>query len=226
MDVGQIGSTGGRVIAAIGHASARTGVDFAYLLAQAKIESGLNPQASAPTSSARGLFQFTGATWLATLRKHGADHGLGWAAEGGAAAMALRDDPQASALMAGELASDNAAALGQGLGRAPGAADLYLAHFLGVAGALRFLRARDTAPCTAAAEVVPAAAASNRPVFFAADGSARSLAEVYDRFAARFESRPGGNPVPAGGKHLPVAPAPDAVRAARFAYLLLADLGA
>ena len=36
-----------------------TGADFQYLLATAQVESNLNPNAQAPTSSARGLFQFT-----------------------------------------------------------------------------------------------------------------------------------------------------------------------
>lgn len=235
--------------AAVRLASARTGVDFGYLYTQAKVESGLDPAAAATTSSARGLFQFTSATWLDTVRRHGAEHGLGWAAKavGGAAArdpavrravLDLRRDPQASALMAGELAGDNAARLEAGLGRAATPTDLYMAHFLGAAGALRFLRARDATPNAAAAEVAPAAAQANRGVFFARDGSARSLSAVYDRFAARF----GGNPVPPAGSDLPVAPRswpapvsagmsplaplPTAPQAARFAYLLLAELGA
>jgi soluble lytic murein transglycosylase-like protein len=63
----------------IARAANRTGVNFDYLLAQAKIESGLNPQARAGTSSAAGLYQFTRSTWLQTLEQHGAEHGLGWA---------------------------------------------------------------------------------------------------------------------------------------------------
>ena len=101
------------VRAAIASAARATGVNFDYLLAQAKIESGLNPSARAPTSSAAGLYQFTRGTWLATLEKHAGKHGLGWvqdAISGGtvtdpqmrAQIMALRFDPQASALMAGD----------------------------------------------------------------------------------------------------------------------------
>ena len=47
-----------RVQAAIAQASSKTGVDFDYLLGQAKVESGLNPNAKAGTSSASGLYQF------------------------------------------------------------------------------------------------------------------------------------------------------------------------
>jgi soluble lytic murein transglycosylase-like protein len=46
------------VTGAIQQASQATGASFNYLLATAQVESGLNPQAGASTSSARGLFQF------------------------------------------------------------------------------------------------------------------------------------------------------------------------
>ena len=67
------------VQAAIARAAQATGVDFSYLLAQARIESSMNPAARAQTSSAAGLYQFTQGTWLAMLDRHGARHGLGWA---------------------------------------------------------------------------------------------------------------------------------------------------
>lgn len=252
--LGAIGGQAAQGIAAIVQAAAaRTGVDFGYLLAQAKVESGLNPAARAATSSARGLYQFTNATWLATVRKHGAAHGLGWAADAiasgaagaGSAArqtiLAMRDNAEAASLMAGEFARDNGAALAARLGRAVGATDLYLAHFLGAGGATKFLSALEKAPDTAAAALFPAAAAANRRVFYEADGSARTLAQVHARFAAKIEggeaalspraARPasgplsraeGGSPVPPGGNVLPVA---DTSRA-RLAYLLLAELGA
>ncbi|MBS0481427.1 MAG: transglycosylase SLT domain-containing protein [Proteobacteria bacterium] len=172
--------------AAIARASQATGVDFSYLLAQARIESGLNPAARAATSSAAGLYQFTSATWLQTLARHGAEHGLGWAQQaalGGdaasrAQAMALRFDPGASAAMAAELAGDNAEALRGALGREPDAAELYLAHFLGADGAGRFLSALSTDPSQSAAALLPKAAGANRAIFFAESGAPRSLGEV------------------------------------------------
>jgi hypothetical protein len=186
------------IAATVRDAAARTGVDFSYLMAQARVESGLNPHAKATTSSARGLYQFTNATWLETVRKHGADHGLGWAAQAidsgaataGSAARAtildLRDNAAAAALMAGEFAAENGAILEKKLGRAVGATDLYMAHFLGVGGASKFLATLATAPEAAAAGLLPAAAAANRGVFFARDGSARSVGEVYARFAGKL----------------------------------------
>ena len=87
------------------------------------------------------------------MKKHGAAHGLGWAADAiasgaagvGSAARAtilgLRDNAEAAALMAGEFARDNGASLEKRLGRAVGATDLYMAHFLGSGGAAKFLGA-------------------------------------------------------------------------------------
>lgn len=178
------------VHAAIARAAERTGVDFQYLLAQAKIESGLNPTARASTSGASGLYQFIGSTWLNMLENHGAENGLGWAADAiergrvadpamRARIMALRFDPQASAAMAAELANDNAAALRPVLGREPDASELYLAHFLGQAGASQFLNALRDNPGQSAASIFPAAAAANRPIFYG-PGGARSVGAVMD----------------------------------------------
>src|SRR3546814_19077280 len=55
------------VLAAVQAASARTGIDFDYLVDVARVESRFDPTAKAPTSSARGLYQFTTQTWLETI---------------------------------------------------------------------------------------------------------------------------------------------------------------
>lgn len=190
------------VRAAIARAAQATGVDFNYLLAQAKLESSLDPSAKAGTSSAAGLYQFTNGTWLSTLDRHGAEHGLGWAGDaisGGritdptmrAQIMALRYDADASALMAGELAADNRAELATALGREPDAAELYLGHFLGVGGATTFLTALANDPTQSAARLLPAAAAANRSMFYGPEG-ARSVSGVMDvirgRMGAAMES--------------------------------------
>ncbi|MBC2670449.1 lytic transglycosylase domain-containing protein, partial [Novosphingobium piscinae] len=187
--------------AAIARAAQATGVDFDYLLAQAKLESGLDPHARAGTSSATGLYQFLGGTWLDTLKKHGAEHGLGWASAAAAdpamraQIMALRHDPQVSALMAAELAGDNQQALGTALGRTPDASELYLAHFLGAHGATQFLSALAVDPGQSAASIVPGAAATNRAIFFAADGAPRSLGEVMGLLRSRLAgAMEGGDP--------------------------------
>src|SRR3546814_19618469 len=110
-------------LAAVQAASARTGIDFDYLVDVARVESRFDPTAKAPTSSARGLYQFTTQTWLATIDRHGASHGLGWAANaigrdgGGRLSIAdpalpqqilnLRDDPGAASTLAAALTAAN-----------------------------------------------------------------------------------------------------------------------
>lgn len=171
-----------QIPAAIARAASASGIDFSYLLHQAQAESGLNPTAHARTSSAAGLFQFIDSTWMAVIKQHGAANGLGWAADamhwvGGklriadpaarAAVLALRQDPQACASMAAAYAADNKAGLEARLGRAVGAADLALAHFLGLGGATKFLRALAADPgATAASAAAPHVAHANHAVFF------------------------------------------------------------
>ena len=191
-----------RVQAAIAKAAEKTGVDFNYLLGQARIESGLNPNAQARTSSASGLYQFTKQTWLATVKAHGAEHGLDQAADAisqdtdgeyHVSDPSLRTDilnmrfaPEASSAMAAEFASDNSDYLANELGRTPEQVDLYLAHFLGVAGAARFLKHYDSDPGGAAAAILPKAAAANAGIFYRANGTPRSFAEIRQRFAAKL----------------------------------------
>jgi hypothetical protein len=62
-----------------------------------------------------------------------------------------------------------------------------MAHFLGPAGAARFLKSMDANPGASAASVMPAAARVNRWVFYDKSGSPRSLSDVYQRFASRFD---------------------------------------
>lgn len=198
-------STEPRIRAAIAQAAQRTGIDFGYLYNQARVESSLDPQAKAPTSSAAGLFQFTRQTWLQVVRAHGSDHGAGWAAaaiEHGGAGLSIADaqtrravddlryDPEFASAMAAEFATDNRATLEAGLGRAAAPVDLYLAHFLGSAGATKFLSAHEADPDTAAAPLFPAAAAANRAIFYAADGAPRSLGDIRASFAAKLDGAP------------------------------------
>jgi len=191
------------VEAAIARAAQATTIDFAFLLAQAEVESGLNPEARAATSSATGLYQFIESTWLDTLRKHGHRFGLGALAEQigmttsgevyvadpaqRQAILALRSDPQIAALMAASLAEDNRAYLTPILGRVPDHAELYLAHFLGAAGAGRFLAELRADPSQSAAALFARAAAANRAIFYAPDGTPRSLAGVMEVISRKLE---------------------------------------
>ncbi len=194
-----------RIRAAIAQAANTAGVDFGYLYNQARIESSLDPQAKARTSSAAGLFQFTKQTWLQVVKAHGSDHGAGWAANAieqsgsgltvvdpqqRAAIDNLRYDPEFASAMAAEFASDNRVHLEAQLGRSTEPTDLYLAHFLGSAGAINFLSAHDADPDAAAAPLFPAAAAANRAIFYGPGGQPRSLSEIRTNFACQLEGMP------------------------------------
>ena len=184
----------GPIEAAIRKAADRTGVDFSLLLKTARRESSLNPAARAKGSSAAGLFQFIEQTWLGQLKRHGGKHGYGRyaemiergkdgrfhvnSAEGRKAVMDLRFDPSCSALMAGELASDHASYLKGRIGREATGGELYAAHFLGPRGAARLIEAHARNPDAAAANLFPAAAASNKSIFYR-KGQACSVGEVY-----------------------------------------------
>ena len=197
----------GRIQQAIAYAANATGIDFDYLLGQAKVESGLNASARAGSSSASGLYQFIESSWLAVVKKHGAEHGLGWAADaigtsGGRysvadgatrqAILALRNDPAAASLMAAEHASDNKAALEGNLGRAANGTDLYMAHFLGLGGASKFLTTMQANPDASGAALFPSAARANRGVFYESNGNPRSLSQIYARFADKLGSAAAG----------------------------------
>jgi hypothetical protein len=192
------------VLNGIQQASANTGVDFSFLMAQAAKESGFNPEAKAKTSSASGLYQFVEQTWLSVVRKHGAEYGLGdmaskiKIADDGKLVVAdralrkeildLRRDPEIAAAMAAEHAADNQTRLDAKLDRDVKPVDLYLAHFLGLQGAVNFLRAMDENPDQSAAAISPRAAGANKSIFYTADGTPRSLKQIYERFEARMDT--------------------------------------
>ncbi|AEO47124.1 hypothetical protein F11_03270 [Rhodospirillum rubrum F11] len=183
------------ILSSIHSASQKTGVSFAFMLAKARRESNFQADASNASSSAQGLYQFTHQTWLEQVKLHGADYGLGDLAahiirtpsgrydvdspEVRKQILALRHDPDTSAAMAAEYASDNRRLLAGALGRPVTDTDLYLSHFFGPGGAIEFLRAMDSQPNATGAEVLPKAARTNPDTFYAADGRARPLTEIY-----------------------------------------------
>src|ERR1051326_56139 len=116
-----------QVVAALRKAAAATGSDFHYLLGTAMRESSLKPAAQSATSSAGGLFQFIDQTWLGLVKNQRAQYGLAALADtitqgkdgryraatdsDQKAILALKKDPQISALMAGEYAKSTQSAM-------------------------------------------------------------------------------------------------------------------
>ncbi|CAK0777398.1 Flagellar biosynthesis protein FlgJ [uncultured Gammaproteobacteria bacterium] len=207
MDVAALTKRGpAPVVAAVRAASVETGVDFSYLMEKAAVESSFQTDSKASTSSATGLYQFLDGTWLATMKEHGADHGLGRYADAiqrrpdGRMFVAdpelrreildLRKDAKTSALMAAELTRDNKDYMEEKIGGQIGSTELYMAHFLGAGGASKFIKAMRENPNQVARDLFPDAAASNRGVFYA-QGKPTTLAQIYNRFSAKFQGATG-----------------------------------
>ncbi|HVU20289.1 MAG TPA: transglycosylase SLT domain-containing protein [Rhizomicrobium sp.] len=185
-----------QIIAVLKQASAATGSNFQYLLGTAMRESSLKPQAQSSTSSACGLFQFTGQTWLGMIKETGAKHGLASYANAitrdgdghfkvandadRQAILALRKDPKVASLMAGEFANQTKATLEGSLGRSVCDGELYAAHFLGPQAACKLIQMSANRPNASAADAFPQAADANRSVFYHADGSAKTVRDVYN----------------------------------------------
>ena len=114
--------------------------------------------------------------------------------------MALRLDPKAASLMAGELASDNAAYLRGRVGRDPTSGELYAAHFLGPKASADLIEARQTRPAASAAALFPEAAAAN-PAIFYRDGRPASVADLYANLTQGQTGDAAAAQAPAGFVH-------------------------
>jgi hypothetical protein len=184
------------VMNSIREAATKTGIDFDFLVAQASLESGFRGNVHATRSSATGLFQFTGATWLRMMHDHGAQYGYADLAKSiklntqGAAAVAdkqterkileLRGNDPLSALFAAEYAKTNGNRLEVVTGHKATPAELHLAHLLGPNGAIKFIKAHDVNGSQSAAKVAPAAARQNPGLFYSrGSNTAQSVATVY-----------------------------------------------
>ncbi len=192
-----------QIAAALQNASAQTGADFTYLLNTAMRESSLNCSAKSGTSSACGLFQFTEQTWLATMKKDGAGLGLAQYADqisqdahgkyvvADPAArreiLALRDDPQVSALMAGAYTNASKDRLEASLGRSVSSGELYVAHFLGAGGATKLISAAEDTPNARADVLFPQAAAANRSIFYTSSGAPKTVGQVYQNLVTKHQ---------------------------------------
>ena len=153
------------------------------------VESGGNPNATNPRSSASGLGQFIDSTWLSTIRQARPDLAQG---KSDAELLALKTDPQLSREMTEAYANQNQAILSKsGVPVTPGTT--YLAHFAGPAGAVKVLQAD---PSAMAGDVLGEAVVRANP--FLAKMTAKDLQAWADR-------KMGGQSQPA--QTAPAAPA-------------------
>jgi hypothetical protein len=156
------------------------------------VESGGNPSATNPRSSASGLGQFIDGTWLATIRQARPDLAQG---KSDAELLALKTDPQLSREMTEAYANQNQAILQKnGLPVTPGTT--YLAHFAGPQGAVKVLQAE---PSAMAGDVLGPAVVKANP--FLAKMTAKDLQAWADKKMS------GGSPQPQPAQAAPAAPA-------------------
>lgn len=106
------------------------------------VESGGNPNAQNPNSSAGGLGQFIDSTWLAMLKQERPDLVEGRSPQ---ELLALKSDPALSRQMTEAYANQNGRIL-SGAGFEANPANSYLAHFAGPQGAVKVLSADPGAP--------------------------------------------------------------------------------
>lgn len=115
-------------VTAIKTASNMVGVNENTMINFAKLESSLDPNAKAKTSSASGLFQITDGTWKELINKHGDKYGIDSSVD--------KNNPFYNSLMGAEYAKENLSKL-KNYDQAGVRQDtaLYTAHFLGPSGA-------------------------------------------------------------------------------------------
>jgi hypothetical protein len=195
------------IVDTILRASKLTDADPVYMMALADKESSFLPGNKASTSSAVGLFQFISSTWLEAVRSFGPLHGLVAEAEAivGSGAkidvadgamrqhiLGLRRNPYISALMAAEMMKRDKTKIETKLGRRLSRSEFYLSHFFGVDSASKFIALVDDTPKKSARDAFPAAAKSNKSLFFTKDGKKSrqlSVAEVYDKIDDMIDKR-------------------------------------
>lgn len=138
-----------------------------FLDVVSRAESGGDPNAKNPNSTARGAFQFVESTRNAILKESGFD--------------AWSKDPGEQRKAAEYLAEKNRASLASFLGREPTNAEQYMAWFLGAEGGRGFLAAKAENPDAPATGTVRAGqVTANKEIFFDKEtGRPRTLNEVF-----------------------------------------------
>ncbi|MBV6657012.1 MAG: lytic transglycosylase domain-containing protein [Devosiaceae bacterium] len=203
-----------RIESAFASASEATGLPFDYFMTTAMRESSLDTQAAAPTSSARGLFQFIEQTWLGMVHSYGDALGLDEEAaqierradgrysvsdpDAREDVLDLRYDPDLSAMMSGLYLQENATALERALGREVTVGEGYVAHVFGPGNGARLIGLAEGQPNTVAAEIFPTQADANRGLFYTRGGDPVSVRDLYDRLVSGYPDEAvetGGVPV-------------------------------
>jgi len=169
-------------------ASKMAGVDPKLSAAITAVESGFDYKARPIDrktgrlfSSAKGLNQFIDGTWNTMMSKYAKKYGI----DPSTSAM----DPRANALMGAEFIKENMAGLKTAVKRDLTATDVYIAHFMGLGGARKFLTAD---PNTSGASLFPDAAKANPWIYFKDPqtmSQPKTLAEIYGDFTKKLSKK-------------------------------------
>lgn len=177
-------------------------------------ESGGNPAATpklpdgSPASTAAGISQITAGTW-GDLAARNPDAGLTEDGRVGTSKDAIEQQKQATKL----LTADNAAKLSEAK-ILPNDKNLYVAHFLGAGGAVKFLNGMKENPTAPATSLVNQDAVKANPaVFLDSDGKAKTAAGVYNSLTRPFYA--GSSINFAMPSDLPTSADPEAARMAQ-----------
>ena len=195
-------------------AADQSGADFGYMMELARAESSFSHTAKATTSSATGLYQFIEGTWGYMIQTYGGKHGLGdfagqvenYKDDLGRdqsrisnplvrqALLGMRANPQIAALFSADFQGENKTKEACYVPGTLTRTDLYLAHFLGPSDAVWFITQMTANPNQSAPETFPEEASYNESVFYETRHGQiirdRSLKEVYDNFARKFDEAP------------------------------------
>jgi hypothetical protein len=146
-------------------AAKMVGFDPKIALQVAGVESAFDPNVD--NGTAAGLFQFVKGTWKDMLTKYGPTYGI--------SPNTPRTDARANAILGICYLKENYEGLQKSLGGDITDLQLYMAHFLGLGGAKRFLSAPPGAPSS---QYVEPLSFRNNPSVFMEKGRTRTVAEV------------------------------------------------
>jgi hypothetical protein len=131
-------------------------------------ESGGNPNAKNPLSSASGLYQFTDSTWRSAVDKWGRSRGIKYSD---------KNNPQAQEMLMQKLTADNSRIL-KAKGIEPTDGNIYFAHFMGAPAASKAINMLGKGAI--AARSFPSEARANPTIFFNQNGQPRTVDQVYE----------------------------------------------